>query len=202
MMKKDAPTEEKILEAAKKVFMAKGMAGARMQDIADEAGINKALLHYYFKNKEQLFETIFSKISQSFLPGLAAVFDSPDPLFKKIENFCSLYIEKVIANPYIPMFVLHEMHQRPAHIVKKMFGEKKALPAKVVAQIDKEVKAGTIKPIHPVHLVINMLSMCIFPFVGKAMIMGTLNIDESAFFVLMEQRKKAVPAFIIDSIRK
>src|SRR5689334_23006006 len=97
---KDATTEEKILTAAKKVFISKGMAGARMQDIADEAGINKALLHYYFKNKEQLFENIFIKLTQGFWHQITEVFESDAPLFEKINTFCSMYIDKVLQNPY------------------------------------------------------------------------------------------------------
>ena len=83
---KDATTEEKILSAAKKVFISKGMAGARMQDIADEAGINKALLHYYFKNKEQLFENIFTKLTHGFWQQITSVFESDTPLFEKIHT--------------------------------------------------------------------------------------------------------------------
>src|SRR5215212_2963121 len=107
-IKKDESTEEKILSAAKKVFISKGMSGARMQDIADEAGINKALLHYYFKNKEQLFENIFTRLTHGFWQQITSVFESDDRLFEKIHSFCSLYIEKVIQNPYIPLFVLYE----------------------------------------------------------------------------------------------
>lgn len=201
-MKKDASTEEKILAAAKKVFISKGMAGARMQDIADEAGINKALLHYYFKNKEQLFEKIFLELSQRFWPQLHSVFESGAPLFEKIENFCSIYIDKIKENPYIPLFVLYEMNQRPAQFIKKVFGGKVPDPSKLLAQIAADVKAGKIKPVEPRQLVLNMVSMCIFPFIAKPMVLTALNVTEAAFPALMEQRKKDVPKFVIDSIKK
>ena len=67
-MQRDVSTEQKIREAARKVFQAKGMHGARMQDIADTAGINKALLHYYFRSKDQLFEAIFKEALQQLIP--------------------------------------------------------------------------------------------------------------------------------------
>ncbi len=201
-MKKDSTTEEKILAAARKVFISNGMAGARMQDIADEAGINKALLHYYFKNKEQLFEKIFFELSQYFWPHLNSIFEADQPLFEKIEAFCAAYIDKIIENPYIPLFVIYEMNQRPAQFIKKMFRGNLPDPAKLIAQIEQEVKAGKIKPVHPVHLMMNMISMCIFPFIGKPMMFATMKINDSAFNVLMEQRKKEVPKFIIDSLRK
>src|SRR6478672_10927133 len=107
---KDETAEARILTAARKVFIAKGMAGARMQDIADEAGINKALLHYYFRSKEKLFEQIFKELSFQFLPRVNAIFESDKPLFEKIEMFCCEYISKMIENPFIQLFIVNEMN--------------------------------------------------------------------------------------------
>ena len=201
-MKKDLTTEEKILTAARQVFLTRGMDGARMQDIADEAGINKALLHYYFKNKEQLFENIFVRLTQGFWQQITTVFESDTPLFDKIRTFCSMYIEKVIENPYIPLFVLYEMNQRPTGFVKKMFRNTPPRPAKLMQQIEAEVKAGNIRPINPPQLIMNMLSLCVLPFIGKPMFITVLNLDEKSFLDLMVERKKSVPEFIINSIKK
>lgn len=204
MVKKenDATTEEKILSAAKKVFISKGMAGARMQDIADEAGINKALLHYYFKNKEQLFENIFTKLTHGFWQQITIVFESDTPLFEKISTFCSMYIDKVIENPYIPLFVLYEMNQRPTGFVKKMFRNNPPRPAKLMQQIEAEVRAGNIRPTNPPQLIMNMLSLCVLPFIAKPMFMTVMSLDEKTFLDLMYERKKSVPEFIINSIKK
>lgn len=201
-VQKDDSTEEKILAAARKVFMARGMAGARMQEIADEAGINKALLHYYFRSKEQLFETIFERLTKGFWTQITSVFESDEALFDKIRTFCGLYIEKVIQNPYIPLFVLYEMNQRPTQFITKMFRDNPPNPAKFMKQIDAEVKAGLIHPIAPPQLFMNMLSLCVLPFIGKPMFMTVMNIDDTAFFNLMQQRKTEVPEFIINSIKK
>jgi TetR/AcrR family transcriptional regulator len=199
---KDATTEEKILSAAKKIFISKGMAGARMQDMADEAGINKALLHYYFKNKEQLFENIFTRLTKGFWQQITSVFESDTPLFEKIQTFCSMYIDKVIENPYIPLFVLYEMNQRPAGFVKKMFRNNPPKPGKLMQQIEAEVKAGNIRPISSAQLIINMISLCVLPFIGKPMFMTVMSMDEKIFLDLMHDRKKSVPEFIINSIKK
>src|SRR3954452_616752 len=112
-MKKDLSTEEKILNAAKKVFLTKGMDGARMQDIADEAGINKALLHYYFRSKDKLFEQIFLKVTTSFLPKIFLILKGEDTLFEKIERFCEVYITQIIKTPYVPIFILNEINRQP-----------------------------------------------------------------------------------------
>ena len=129
------------------------MAGARMQDIADEAGINKALLHYYFRNKEKLFEVIFAAAAQQLFPTINSIFESDIPLFEKIEKFCEEYITVMIENPYLPLFVLYEMSNDPKFLMNKIFKGKTAPhPEKFIGQIEKEVKKGTIKRVSPLHL--------------------------------------------------
>ena len=201
--KKDTTTEEIILAAAKKVFVQKGMAGARMQDIADEAGINKALLHYYFRNKEKLFEVIFLEAAERLFPKINAIFEADRPLFEKIEKFCDEYISIVMDNPYLPLFVLNEINQDPEYFFKKIWaGKAKPNPVKFLEQMEKEVKKGTIKKINPLHLLMNLLSMTIFPFIAKPMFQKNLGMGEAQFRIAMEERKKEIPRFIIDSIRK
>jgi TetR/AcrR family transcriptional regulator len=202
-IKIEKSTEEKILVAAKKVFISKGMAGARMQDIADEAGINKALLHYYFRSKEKLFEVIFREAAQKLFPKINSIFESDNPLFEKIEHFCEEYITVMSENPYLPLFVLNEINQNPENFINKIWGKQNfPKPQKFLAQIEKEVKKGTIRKISPLHLLINLISMSIFPFVAKAMIQFTMGLDELQFRNVMQQRKKEVSKFIIDSIKK
>ncbi len=199
----DVSTEEKILAAARKVFTTKGMNGARMQDIADEAGINKALLHYYFRDKDKLFETIFVVEAQRFFPKINMIFQSDTPLFEKIENFVSEYIDEMLEHPYLPWFVINEMNRDSEKFIDKVWGkENLPKPVKLLEQIEKEVKAGRIKKINPVHLLMNMISMTMFPFVGRPMFALNLQLSDKQFIEIMEQRKKEVPKFIIDSIKK
>jgi TetR/AcrR family transcriptional regulator len=200
--KKDKNTEALILDAARKVFVSRGMSGARMQDIADEAGINKALLHYYFKNKEQLFDTIFMDAAGKLFPRVNMIFTSEQSLFEKIESFCEEYITVVQENPYLPLFVLNEMNRDPVYFMNKLWGNSRPDPKKFLKQIETEVKKGNIKPISPLHLLMNMLSMTIFPYIGKPMFQQTIGLDEMQFRVTMEQRKKEIPRFIIDAIKK
>jgi TetR/AcrR family transcriptional regulator len=201
--RKDLNAEENILAAAKKVFVRKGMSGARMQDIADEAGINKALVHYYFRNKEKLFEVIFRDAAQQLFPRINIIFDAELPLFEKLERFAEEYITVIIENPYLPLFVLNEINQDPHRFLQKMWsGKTRPNPTKFLEQIEREVKRGTIKRISPIQLLMNLLSMCVFPFVAQPMFQVNLGIDEMQFRAIMEQRKKEIPRFIIDSIRK
>ncbi len=202
-IKKEKSTEDKILAAAKKIFLTRGMAGARMQDIADEAGINKAMLHYYFRNKEKLFEVTFMEAAQKLFPRINLIFESDMPLFEKIERFCDEYITILIENPYLPAFVINEMNRDFAGFLNNVWGQNRLpRPQKLIEQIEKEIKKGTIKRISPVQLIMNLISMTVFPFVGKAMFQYNMNIDELQFRMILEQRKKEIPKFIIDAIKK
>jgi len=200
---KQKGTEQKVLEAARKVFTSKGMAGARMQDIADEAGINKAMLHYYFRDKDKLFETVFIEEAQKFFPKLNMIFQADMPLFEKIEKFVAEYIDEMVKNPYLPWFVMNEINRDPDQFLFKIWGkENLPNPGKLLEQIEKEVKKGTIKRIDPLHLLMNLLSMTIFPFVAKPMMTRNLRLSDARFKQAMEERKKEIPKFIIDAIRK
>src|SRR5680860_1428715 len=135
-IKKDN-TEEKILHAAQTVFIQKGMDGARMQEIANEAGINKALLHYYFRTKQKLFEAIFKKVFKQIFPKIETFILSDLPFEEKLGVFIDNYIDLLIKNPYFPAFIL------------------------------KEMEAGRIRKMDPRDLMINLLGLSTFPFAAK-----------------------------------
>jgi TetR/AcrR family transcriptional regulator len=201
-IKKHQNTEGKILAAAKKVFLKEGMAGARMQDIADEAGINKAMLHYYFRSKEKLFEKIFTELSQQFFPKLVRIFESNEPLFRKIELLVVEYIDQMQRTPYLPIFVLNEVNRQPEAFIRKMMGDQKPPVKKFVDDVGAEVKKGIIKPVNPFQLLLNIISLCVFPFVARPMFQAVTNIDRTMFDKILEQRKGEVSKFIIDAIKK
>ena len=201
-IRKEQNTEEKILAAAQKVFLKQGMAGARMQDIADEAGINKAMLHYYFRSKEKLFEKIFTELSQHFFPRLVKIFESDESLFSKIELFVSEYISQMQRTPYLPIFVLNEVNRQPETFIKKMMGNRRPPVKKFIEDVQAEAKKGIIKPVNPLQLLLNIISLCVFPFVAKPMFQLVTNIDKAMFDKILEQRKSEVSTFIINAIKK
>ena len=195
-------SSERILAAAKKVFLVKGMAGARMQDIADEAGINKALVHYYFRNKEKLFHTIFKEAANQFFPKIAQIMGSDIPLFTKIEKFCVEYIDLLQENPFLPLFVLNEVAKAPQRFRERFWKNKERVFQHFANQLELEIEKSRIRPVSPEHLFINMISLCIFPFVAKPIWMISSGIDDLQFHDFMEERKKEIPGFIIASIQK
>jgi TetR/AcrR family transcriptional regulator len=200
MGKIDNKTEETILEAAKRVFHEHGLAGARMQQIADEAGINKALLHYYFRNKDRLFKAVFLDGFTAIIPKMNEIFDADIPLLDKIRTFADRYITLVSENPYLPGFIIQEMNNNPNFATEYLSGNLRPNPSKLLDQIQREVDAGNIIPIEPVQLVINLMAMCIFPFTAAQMIKGVTGASKKQFDLMMERRKKDIPEFIINAI--
>ncbi|NGY38245.1 TetR/AcrR family transcriptional regulator [Flavobacterium sp. XN-5] len=194
-------TEEKIFYAARTVFQKKGFAGARMQEIADEAGINKAMLHYCFKNKQLLFEAVFMNAFSQLAPQINEIFNSEASIFEKIKNFTHNYISFVIDNPYLPPFVIQEMNNNPEFVMQFLKNESRPNPSLLLAQIDKEIEAGIIKPINPKQLLMDIFSLTVFPFAAQMLVKGLIQISESEFNTMMQERKTSIATQIINSIK-
>lgn len=195
-------TEEKIFNAARIIFQKKGFAGARMQEIADEAGINKAMLHYCFKNKQQLFEAVFMNAFSQLAPQINEIFNSKETVFDKIRKFTYSYISFVIHNPFLPQFLIQEMNNNPEFVMTFLNHDNKPNPSVLIAQIEKEIEAGIIKPIPPKQLLLDVFSLTVFPFAAQMMIKGILQITEPEFNQMMEERKTSIAEQIINSIKK
>ena len=194
-------TEEKIFNAARVVFQKKGFSGARMQEIADEAGINKAMLHYCFKSKELLFKAIFMNAFGQLAPQINEIFNSQDTVFEKIKKFTHSYISFVMLNPYLPQFIIQEMNNNPAFVMSFMNFENRPNPSILIAQIEKEIAEGIIQPIPPKQLLLNVFSMTVFPFAAQMMMKGMLQISDIEFNIMMEERKTLIAAQIINAIK-
>lgn len=195
-------TEEKIFNAARIIFQKKGFAGARMQEIADEAGINKAMLHYCFKSKQLLFEAVFMNAFSQLAPQINEIFKSNDSVFDKIRKFTHSYISFVMLNPYLPQFVIQEMNNNPEFVMSFLKNENRPNPTLMIAQIEKEIAEGIIKPINPKQLLMNIISMTVFPFAAQMMIKGMLHISDAEFVEMMDERKTGIAEQIINSIKR
>jgi len=189
-------TEEKIIASAEKLFYQKGKAGTSMQDIADDAGINRTLLNYYFRSKDQLFEAVFRKALGAFVPDLAAMM-STDIAF---EEYVSAMVEKVIdtmlENPQIPIFVLQELSSNPERmpqIIKEMGID----PARAMEKMGGEGVVPSLAGMDPRQIIMNLISLCIFPFAAKPVVLDILyNGDENAYVEAMKDRKIVLPQII------
>ena len=202
MIDKKENTEEKIIDAARSVFIKKGMDGARMQEIADEAGINKALLHYYFRSKEKLFDKVFEGAFNSIAAGLRVTIDSDLSVMDKLKKFIDIYLTALESNPYLPLFVLNEININPDRMKNLLEEEIADNLQTLLADIMKEINSGNMRPINPIHLFVNILGMMIFPYAAKpllnTMVKDKLGIDYSE---LMSERKQVIFDFVYNALK-
>lgn len=192
MENQELSTEDKILRAASKVFTEKGFSGTRTRDIADEAGINLALLNYYFRSKEKLFEKImFEKMQQMFGTILPILTDEKTSLDEKIDLATQKYLDLLSENPNLPLFVISEMQ-------KGNSGLKNVLPVETILKNSTMLKQIQEKnaDINPLHFLVNFLSLTIFPFVTKPVMSQFGIFTDESFKIFIEERRTLIPVWI------
>ncbi|MGB4849813.1 MAG: TetR/AcrR family transcriptional regulator [Saprospiraceae bacterium] len=193
----DSTTEEKIRIAARKVFTQKGYGAARTRDIAQEAGINIALLNYYFRSKEKLFEIIMLESMQGFIQSISGILnDEQTSLQEKIQILVSNYIDMLTIQPNLPLFVLSELRSNPQELILKLNFKEKLIHSHFFVQLQQAIQEGKIPPFHPIHFIMNIMGMIIFPFVGSPILKNIGDLEEKTFNELMEQRKILIPKWI------
>jgi len=201
MATKSLETQEDILKAARSIFIQKGLAGSRMQEIADKAGINKALLHYYYKTKEKLFEQIFKEAFVKMMRPLSTFLADDSELFQKIRNICHHYNKSLIEFPFLPNFIMNEINTDPSRIIKMIMDEGMQNGRdRTMAQIKEAVDSGKIRPIDPRELILNIISLSIFPFISQPVISKFLYSGDDMNKVL-KSRADGVADFVIQSIK-
>lgn len=200
-MKKEETTEHQILDAAKDIFQTKGMDGARMQEIADKAGINKAMLHYYYRSKQLLFEAVFKNVFSLLAPQLNTILNDDSSLEDKIRNFTNDYTTFMIKHPYLPNFIINELNRNEDFIQKLKDNTGFPNLERFKATVDMEINKGNIKPIGADHLFVNILALNIFPFLGKPLVKALTKKDEPDYKAFIESRKTEVANFVINSIK-
>ena len=208
-MTTDPDTEQRILDAAHAVILRRGTAGARMQEIADEAGVNKALLHYYFRSKERLAEAVFLRAAKRMMPPAIAILGSEMALEEKVERIVAHYMDTLSQSPYLPGYILSELQHHPER-VQALVQRAAEMPidafaprvlGRLRAQIEERVAAGAIRPIQAEHFAANLMSMCIFPFAARPMMKMLFSLDDAGFAAFIETRKRELPAFFLAALR-
>lgn len=201
MSKLDLSTEEKIKDAAKKIFLEKGFGSATTRDIAECADTNIALVNYYFRSKERLFQEIFREsFSETFLP-VARVLNDDLPLEVKIYKFVDHMIELMKRDPLLPMFVLSEMRGENSKICDMLTEMHAVEPNRFIEQLEAEAAKGNIRKVDFAQVEVSLMSMVIFPFVSMNMLKMKKNLTTEQFYQMMDERKKAIPEMILTYLR-
>jgi len=206
---RDGDTEQRILDAAHTVFVRTGTAGARTQEIAKEAGVNSALLHYYFRSKERLAEAVFHRAAAQLMPAVVGVLVSDRSLPDKVRAIVEIELDRLSRTPYLPAYIISELAHHPeriAQLVSALTGaQPEALGRKLLRivgeQINEEVRAGRMRPISPEQFMVNLLSLCIFPFAARPMISALMGLDDKAFTRFIRERRETLPGFVLNAVR-
>ena len=196
-------TEELILKTARKHFVQHGFAATRMQEIADDAGINKAMLHYYFRTKDKLYQEIVEQTLNQMVPKFAEAFASEGDFWERLELFLDTYISTLLEHPHIPIFILSEITQKRERFVEAIKKRAAFIPAvkAFVLQMSTEMQEGSIKSMPPMQLFLNIISMTVFPFIAKPMYMTVFDFPEESFASMMEERKQIIMDFTRSALR-
>lgn len=201
MAENDKQTEEKIFQAATEVFLLKGMDGARMQDIADRAGINKSLLHYYFRSKERLFDAVFAQTARQVFARFSPVLDPRLTVEEKIRFFMREHIGFLEQNPHMVTFMLNEVNRDPARI-------NKFIDLLDIENLWSQLSTGEngTEGIYRINretlpqLLITIISMSVFPFAARGILEGIFQKTGMDFNAFIEARKTFAAEFVIKAL--
>jgi AcrR family transcriptional regulator len=193
----DTNSEAKIKNAARAVFHKKGFAATRTRDIAEEAGINLALLNYYFRSKEKLFNIIMLETFSGFIKSIVVVFnDETTTLENKVESIANAYIDLLILEPQIPLFIMSEIRSHPDQLLKTINAKNLIMNSAFARQYEQGVKEGKIVPVHILHFIMNLLGLTVFPFIASPMLQMVGDLKEGQFNSLMAERKQMIPRWV------
>jgi AcrR family transcriptional regulator len=193
---KETETRDQIIAAAREVFVEKGLNGARMQEIADRAGINKALLHYYFTSKQMLFDQIFSEALSHFWPNVASQV-TPDMTLKEMLRIAvKAYIQLLCDRPFLPNFILNELYNNPDRL-ELLIRQAGLSTDYILKWIESEMDKGVIHRMRPAEVVVNILSLCVFPFAARPLAERVwFKNDQQAYDQFISERADTLIPFI------
>ena len=201
MSEKELDTEQKIKEAARVLFQEKGFAGTKTRDIAEAAGINLALLNYYFRSKQKLYDLIMTETMQTFFGGIISILNRKETsLEEKIEQFVDHYINLLMENNNVPHFILNMVRENPEEYVKKIGMMEAARSSFFFQQFMQAAMEGKIPPLNPLHFFMNLMSLVVFPFLAKPMLTATAQLNEEQFEQIVNERKRLIPLWIKETL--
>ena len=200
--KPDLETRERILDAAHTIFVRKGTASSRTQEIAAEAGVNKALVHYYFGTKAALADAIFERALGSLMPRIFGILADPSRSIEdKVPDIVREQIDFHSTRPYFAGYLLSELHAQPQRI-SRLIVRNGRVPLDVIRrQLQQAAKAGTIRRISAEQFVVNLMGLLIFPFAIRPALGEMLALDASRWRAFIEERRRLLPDFFMAGLR-
>ena len=189
-------TEERIKQAARKLFTQNGFAATRTRDIAKEAGLNLALLNYYFRSKQKLFDLVMMENFRKFLSGMTVNFQDPTlSMEHRLERIVTAYVDFLTEFPDLPLFILNEIRGNPSKIAEQIRQEVGPARSAFFKELQEAKKQGQIE-LEPFHFIANLVGLTVFPFVARPLLVRVTGVTDEQFLEMMEERKKLVPMWI------
>ncbi|MBX2876732.1 MAG: TetR family transcriptional regulator [Saprospiraceae bacterium] len=202
MTTKEKDTEQKIKEAARTIFQEKGFAATRTREIAERAGMNLALLNYYFRSKQKLYDIIMTETMQTFFGGVIKILDNQDTsIEEKIEAFVTHYIDLLQENANVPHFILTNIRENPEGYLEKIGALEKAKSSFFFQQFIQAAMDGKVPPINPIHLMLNLIGLVVFPFLAKPMITASTGVSDQQYAAMLEERKRLIPLWVNEMLK-
>lgn len=197
MSEKEKDTEQRIKDTARRIFQERGFSATKTRDIAEEAGINLALLNYYFRSKQKLFDIIMLEALRTFFSGMIPILnDESTSIHEKVELFVDKYIDMLSENPNVPSFIMNTVRENPDDFIKKVGVLDQAKSSVFVRQFMEAFMKGDLPPINPIHFMLNLMSLVVFPFLAQPMIMAVSGMPNDAFQSVVQDRKRLIPLWI------
>ena len=204
MIKPNDETEIKIKSAAREIFLEKGKDGARMQAIAERAGVNKALVHYYFRSKEKLYLAVLKDILKEVIARLVNLPENI-PFKKFLQLFISSHIDFLNQHKKLLNFILWELREEKDAIhdfVEDVVGDFDSAPREtILRRINHAIKNGEIRPINPIQFMVNLVSLDVFPFVASPIITSIFALSEDELATILNKRKQEIFRLVWNDIK-
>ncbi len=189
----ETDTKARILAAAEAEFLAGGYDRARMQAIADRAQINKAMLHYHFRSKGELFAQIFRNKAGQLFPKVEASESLDGDFIGFTCSFVDAYFELLLENPYLPTLLLQVAANH-----EELLGEVSIdFPKKFVRGFKAAVKKKAIAPLDPQQFIVSIMGMCVMPFIGKNLIKSSLGLSDAKYKILLKTRADEIKRYAV-----
>lgn len=185
-------TEELIKEKAKALFFKKGYLNATTQEIADEAGVNRALIHYYFRSRDLLLETILDESVREKKERVRSILASDLPLRQKIALYIDVIVDYALEFPYLEPFIISETARNPDKVIEFCSRDKGKSSELIGAQLEEEIKKKRIAPISPEHFMVNLSAMCHYPLLAKSVLKTVHGMTDASFKKFLMERKKVI----------
>lgn len=187
-----AQTELLIKEKARLLFFQKGFLNATTQQIADEAGVNRALIHYYFRSREHMLEILLEETVQEKRERVRAILSSAAPFHLKIANYINVLVDYGLKYPYLDNFVIHETARRPDR-TKLLCSRDRVRSSDLLRDdLEQEIAAGRLAPISAEHFVINLVALINYPLLAKGILQTIHGMSDAAYRRFLAERKRII----------